>query len=86
MDVTLDPTNAYDAEVSIAEISPTIFISQRGPYPWGVDPIWNIAENRLIFLNSMKMKASVLLGIIQMTFGLFLSLLNFMYVLLVFRD
>ncbi|PAV58644.1 hypothetical protein WR25_10033 isoform C [Diploscapter pachys] len=79
MDVILDPTNAYDAEVSITEMFPTVIISQRGPYPWGVDPIWNIAENRLIFLNSMKMKASVLLGIIQMTFGLFLSLLNFIH-------
>ena len=33
------------------------------PYPIGVDPAWNLAEaNRLNFLNSMKMKGSVIIG------------------------
>ncbi|VDO85576.1 unnamed protein product [Heligmosomoides polygyrus] len=54
-----------------------VTLDPRGPYPFGVDPIWNIAENRLSFLNSMKMKISVIIGVLQMTFGLFLSFLNY---------
>ncbi|GMS88009.1 hypothetical protein PENTCL1PPCAC_10184, partial [Pristionchus entomophagus] len=50
------------------------------PYPIGVDPIWNLAEaNKLSFLNSLKMKSSVILGIGQMTFGLILSYHNHKY-------
>ncbi|KAM3723969.1 V-type proton ATPasesubunit a [Dirofilaria immitis] len=51
-----------------------------GPYPIGVDPIWNLAEsNKLNFLNSMKMKMSVIIGIAQMTFGIILSYENYKY-------
>lgn len=38
--------------------------------------IWNLATNRLTFLNSFKMKMSVILGIIHMTFGVVLGIFN----------
>lgn len=36
-------------------------------YPFGIDPYWNGADNALIFTNSLKMKMSIILGIVHVS-------------------
>jgi V-type H+-transporting ATPase subunit a len=48
-------------------------------YPFGADPSWHVADNELLFFNSMKMKMSVVLGIIQMMFGQCLKARNALF-------
>ena len=51
-------------------------------YPIGLDPKWYSAVNELSFLNSFKMKMSVIIGVLQMILGLLLKGINGIY----FRD
>ena len=48
-------------------------------YPIGLDPKWYSATNELAFLNSFKMKMSVIIGVLQMILGLFLKGMNGIY-------
>ncbi|XP_071516185.1 V-type proton ATPase 116 kDa subunit a 1-like isoform X2 [Panulirus ornatus] len=61
-ELTLDPgdTKQYD----------------QYPYPFGLDPMWQISNNKINFFNSYKMKISIIFGIVHMLFGVILSVWN----------
>jgi len=48
-------------------------------YSFGIDPAWIDSENSLIFLNSYKMKLSIILGVIHMICGVLVNLCNHIY-------
>ncbi|KAJ4832151.1 V-type proton ATPase subunit a3 [Turnera subulata] len=54
-------------------------IKVRPAYPFGVDPVWHGTRSELPFLNSLKMKMSILLGVAQMNLGIILSFFNALY-------
>uniref|UniRef100_A0A1B6D6J7 V-type proton ATPase subunit a n=1 Tax=Clastoptera arizonana TaxID=38151 RepID=A0A1B6D6J7_9HEMI len=59
-DLTLDPATDYI----------------QVPYPLGMDPIWQSATNKIVFLNSFKMKLSIIFGVVHMMFGITLGVIN----------
>ncbi|XP_060117922.1 V-type proton ATPase 116 kDa subunit a 3 isoform X1 [Heteronotia binoei] len=66
----------YLAANPVLPLNPNITGVFKGPYPFGIDPIWSLAINHLTFLNSFKMKMSVILGIVHMSFGVVLGIFN----------
>jgi len=80
-DLFAQATNFFGScwQMPNAALNETTAINLGCVYPFGVDPIWHVANNDLLFFNSLKMKLSVILGVTQMTFGLFLKTSNALY-------
>ncbi|PQP98900.1 V-type proton ATPase subunit a3 [Prunus yedoensis var. nudiflora] len=51
-------------------------IKVRPTYPFGLDPVWHGSRSELPFLNSLKMKMSILIGVVQMNLGIIISYFN----------
>ncbi|KAM1148964.1 hypothetical protein ACFX13_030258 [Malus domestica] len=63
-------------DTACSEVHTIGLIKYRDPYPFGVDPSWRGSRSELPFLNSLKMKMSILLGVVQMNLGILLSYFN----------
>ena len=53
-------------------------IAREGPNPYGfgVDPVWRGTKTELPYLNSLKMKMSIIIGVTHMNLGILMSLFN----------
>ncbi|KAI9076162.1 hypothetical protein K1719_041860 [Acacia pycnantha] len=69
--------SAYDCrDISCRDAHTAGLLKRHGTYPFGVDPSWRGSRTELPFLNSLKMKMSILLGVVQMNLGIILSYFN----------
>lgn len=75
------PLSASEEGKVVVPVSPNgaPSVKPRSTYPVGLDAAWSETENKLEFYNSVKMKCAVIVGVVQMFAGLFLSLNNYIY-------
>lgn len=52
---------------------------QGYPYPFGLDPIWQLSTNKIMLSNSLKMKMSIVLGVFHMLLGIILGAFNYRF-------
>ncbi|KAM0672707.1 subunit I of vacuolar-type H+-ATPase [Ordospora colligata] len=65
-----------------ASLAIPLFLSSKDTgrtYPFGVDHMWHHSKNEMVFLNSMKMKMSIIIGFFHMSLGVVISFMNAVY-------
>ena len=73
------PISLFDSCYVTDALTQTTIKKDKCTYPFGIDPKWYSASNDLAFMNSFKMKWSVIIGVLQMTMGLVLKGMNDLY-------
>ncbi|KAH8407159.1 hypothetical protein KR222_009553 [Zaprionus bogoriensis] len=64
----------------LLQLSPATNDYEGTPYPFGMDPIWQLASsNKIVFQNAYKMKISIIFGVCHMIFGVIMSWHNHTY-------
>lgn len=48
-------------------------------YPFGMDPVWSASENELTLSNNVKMKLSVIFGVVHMSIGIAMKGTNMIF-------
>lgn len=71
----IDPVSEFTETLQTEDDPASIFFSGL-MFFLPLHQIWNMAVNRLSFLNSYKMKMSVVIGVVHMCFGVVLSVFN----------
>ncbi len=76
-----DSCYPLDQRFKDGEIDNTVEMIQKEDcvYPAGIDPAWYLTPNELTFMNSLKMKVSVILGVSQMALGVCMKAANSIY-------
>ena len=78
-DMTSIPLKVFGDSCYERKINGEVLQKADCVYPIGIDPVWYLSKNELTFINSLKMKLAVIIGVAQMALGVCMKGLNNLY-------